>query len=69
VFAVRAGAYPSGAPLAISASLRLAWKGQLGTNALAYNEYSGIKEEKSFITLAPGVPAIKLFLVNDGEMR
>jgi hypothetical protein len=32
-----------------------------GTNTLAYNEQFKITAEKSFITLGPGVNAIKLF--------
>jgi hypothetical protein len=61
----------SGAPhygklLALPMSIRLGWKGLLGTDTLAYYENSQITDMKSFITLAPGFNVTKLFyLITD----
>ncbi len=47
--------------LALPMSIRLGWKGLLGTNTLAHYENSQITDMKSFITLAPGFNVSKLF--------
>jgi hypothetical protein len=48
-----------GGLLVLLASIGLGWNALLGTNALAY--YKNSKLRTIFITLAPGVNAIKLF--------
>ncbi len=47
--------------LALPTNIRLGWKGLPGTNILAYYEKSQLTAVKSFVTLAPGVNAIKLY--------
>jgi len=70
MFEDKAGAYPrvehlksasfSQAP-ALPPNMRLGYKGLPGTNTLTYYENPYITDIKSFITLGPGVIAIKLF--------
>jgi hypothetical protein len=47
--------------LALLSNIRHGWKGMLGTSTLAYYEQFKITDDKSFITLGPGVNIIKLF--------
>jgi hypothetical protein len=66
MFAGKAGAYPSEAPLrystlcmllASSTNIRLDWKGLPGTITLAYCENPQITDVKSFIKQALALPA------------
>ncbi len=47
--------------LALLANSRLGWKTLIGTNAPAYYE---ITDVKSFITLAPGVYVINIYIAD-----
>jgi hypothetical protein len=47
--------------LVFPANIRPGWKVVASTNTLAYLASSTVMKEKSFITLKPGVGAIKLF--------
>jgi hypothetical protein len=64
MFVSKTGAYPSEAPfmcfwlLALSANIRIGWKGLRGTNTLAYYEKSKIAAVKSFIGFSPAVSCL-----------
>ncbi len=59
MFAIKATAFPDGAPLqgevlGLPTNIRLGWKGLKGKNTLAYCEHSKFTNLKSFMTFGSG---------------